>query len=343
MKKQYQMNIANIIYSNKNLSRLYCKISQLRFPNFEKEVERRAKLDIFDYKDIAQPLPKCYFELCTDNNCFGIGYCIRQYMGSKQRFIDALAEHGYFFGSYVQEMEKVSFTKKLLTFGDIRKKHIEAKVDGKDVICIGPYIHYAAPYYDHERFQKEKNKLGKMLLVFFSHSGTGQTVEFDVDYLISKIEEVRSLFDNVVISLFWSDITPILVKKLTGMGYKIFSSGHRYDYYFLSRQKTIINLADMTMSNSVGTHIGYCTYLGKPHWIIRQHITKKSLNSIGTANIAISERLSKDSANTEELETFYKAFSEYHSELTSEQKAIASKFFGFNHIKSVEEMKTILI
>ena len=68
------MSLASTIYKSKLLSALYCKVSQVRAPGFKKEVNRRATLDIFDYQGIAQPLPKCYHELLTDNNCFGIGW-----------------------------------------------------------------------------------------------------------------------------------------------------------------------------------------------------------------------------------------------------------------------------
>ena len=336
------MNISNIVYSSKLLSLLYCKISQLRNSDFKKEVERRAKLDIFDYKDIAQPLPKCYYEPLTDNNCFGIGWCIRQYVGSKKKYINALAEHGYFFGTYVQEAEKITWAKKLLTFSDVRKQHIEAVVKGKEIIPIGPYIHYAPDYYDKMRYKELKSKLGRTLLVFFSHAGTGQSVQFDLDALIEKINSVRKDFQTVVISLFWSDINPDIEKRLKDEGYLLFSSGHRYDYYFLSRQKTMIKLADVTMSNSPGTHIAYCSYLNKPHWLVRQEIKFADVNSIGAANTAIVEMQTKDFVNRQEKEELYHTFSEYSTTLTEEQKKICNKIFGLNKVRSKEELRDML-
>lgn len=336
------MNIQKIVYKLKLLSWLYCEASQWQNLGFKKEVERRAKLDIFDYKEIAQPLPKCYYEPLTDNNCFGIGWSIRQYVGSKKKFINALAEHGYFFGTYVQEMEKITYAHKLLTFSDVRKEHIEAVIKDKKVYPIGPYVHYAPDYYDEKRFGEEKAKLGKTLLVFFSHSGTGESVSFDLDALIEKINSIKSGFKTVVISLFWSDINPDIEKRLLGEGYKIFSSGHRYDYYFLSRQKTMIKLADVTMSNSTGTHLAYCSYLNKPHWIVRQEINVKALNAKGLGNMAISEMMAKDPVNLKENNDMYEVFAEYREELTEEQKALCDKYFGLSYIRTVDEMKEII-
>lgn len=336
------MSFANFVYGSKPLSWLYCKVSQWKNPAFKAEVERRAKLDLFDYKGIAQPLPKCYYEPLTDNNCFGIGWSIRQYIGSSKNYINALAEHGYFFGTYVQEMEKITYAKKLLTFSDVRKKHIESVIKDKEVYPIGPYVHYAPDYYDEKRFAEEKEKLGRTLLVFFSHSGTGESVSFDLDALIEKINSIRKEFKTVVISLFWSDINPDIEKRLIGEGYKIFSSGHRYDYYFLSRQKTMIKLADMTMSNSTGTHLAYCSYLNKPHWIVRQEIKTIALDEKGVANIAISEMQRKDIVNQQENDELYKAFAEYNEVLTEEQRMVCDKYFGLSYVRSVDEMKEIL-
>lgn len=330
------------VYSSKPLCWLYCKVSQLRFPGFKKEVERRAKLDLFEYKQIAQPLPKCYNEICTDNNCFGIGWSLRQYAGLKRSYCNALVEHGYFFGTYVEEQEEITFAKKILTFGDIRKKHIEAVVNVKDVYPIGPYIHYAPDYYDEAHFAEEKNKLGRTLLVFFSHSGTGESVSFDIDALIERINSIRKDFQTVVISLFWSDINPEIEKRLKDEGYLIFSSGHRYDYYFLSRQKTMIKLADVTMSNSVSTHVAYCTYLKKPHWIIRQEIISKAINEKGVANVAIAEKIGKDIVSQQEQEELYQAFAEYGELLTDEQLKVCDKYFGLSYVRSREEIKNFI-
>lgn len=331
-----------IVYKLKFLSQLYCWVSQIRFPSFKNEVERRAKMDLFDYKEIGQPLPKCYYEICTDNNCFGIGWSIRQFIGYRKTYLNAMVEHGYFFGTYVQKVEKITFTKKLLTFSDVRKKHIEAIVENKKVYPIGPYIHYAPDYYDRKRFGQEKKKLGRLLLVFFCHSGTGESVSFDMDALIKKINSIRKDFDSVAVSLFWSDINQEIEKRMKAENYLIFSAGHRYDYYFLARLKTMIKLADVTMSNSVGTHLAYCSYLNKPHWIVRQEIKQKALNKKGAANIAIAEMINRDIINQQEQEELYQVFAEYSEILTYEQRKVCDKYFGLSYVRTKEEMKRIL-
>ena len=166
---------------------------------------------------------------------------------------------------------------------------------------------------------------------------------FDLDALIEKINSVRNNFKTVVISLFWSDINPEIEKRLKDEGYIIFSSGHRYDYYFLSRQKTMIKLADMTMSNSMGTHLAYCSYLNKPHWIVRQEITARAFNKTGEANIAVSDMIGRDLVNQQENEELYQAFAEYGEVFTDEQRKVCDKYFGLSYIRSKEEINNFIL
>lgn len=331
------------IYSSKLLSSVACWATRLLHRDFPREIEKRSKLNLFDYKGIAQPLPKYYQEILTDNNSFGIGYWLRKYSNINANHINSFVEHGYFWGEYASTQEQQTFAKQILTFGEVRKKHIEAKIKDKTVIPIGPYIHYASDFYDKEKTAQLKDKLGRVLLVFFSHAATGCSVNFDEDYLISKIEEVKSGFDTVIISLFWSDINPEWVAKLEKHHYIVFSSGHRYDPYFMSRQKTVISLADATMSNNIGTHIAYCTYMGKPHWIVKQEITYSSKDGAGNGNLEAITKIKSDNQSAAEKNELMDTFSSYSETLSDEQVAVASKYFGFDYVKSPEEMYKVLL
>lgn len=332
-----------IIYSSKTLSYFACLFTRILHPDFQKEIKRRSEMDLFDYNGVAKPLPKYYQEILTDNNCFGIGFSLRKYANIKGNHINSFVEHGYFFGEYVSIQEKQTFAKQILTFSDLGKKRIEAQIKDKTVVPIGPYIHYASGFYDADKTAQLKKKLGRVLLVFCSHAATGCSVKYDEDYLISKIEEVRNGFDTVIVSLFWSDMNPEWVAKLEAHNYIVFSSGHRYDPYFLSRQKTVISLADVTMSNNIGTHIAYCTYMGKPHWIVRQEVKYTSKDGKGEDNLNIVKQIKQDASATMEREELMNTFAEYSEQLIDEQKSVASKYFGFDYIKTPEQIREILL
>lgn len=335
------MGLKSIIVKSKVLSFVVFRMLHLKNHKYKDLIERRISADLFDYKTIAQPLPNSYDEICPDNNCFGIGYCIRNYCGLKISHINAFVEHGYFFGQYVSDQETKSFAKVILTFGDIRKKHIESRIN-KKAVPIGPYIHYAPDYLSPEQYAQKKKELGRVLLVFFSHSGTGCSVEFDVDYIISKIESIRDDFDTVVISLFWSDIKEEITAKLEEMGYRVFSAGHRYDYQFLSRVKTMISLADVTMSNCISTHIAYCSYLKKPHWFVDQDIIAKAETKKAKDNIRIGTQITNDPVAIVERDEIASAFKLYSKELTDEQRLVCEKYFGFNYIRRPDELSEII-
>ena len=59
-------------------------------------------------------------------------------------------------------------------------------------------------------------------------------------------------------------------------GFECVTAGHIYDPFFLSRLKSIIDLATITTSNEIGTHIGYCIFMGKPHYFYNSSVEYKS-------------------------------------------------------------------
>lgn len=328
-----------IVYKSKMLSYFACVLTRLHHPGFQKEIKKRSELDLFDYKNIAKSLPKYYEEICTDNNCFGIGRCIRKYSGYKGSYVKGWIEHGYFYFDTVSSLASISFAKSILTFGSHREKVNVQYLPKKKCVKIGPYIHYADDYIDEETFKELKAKLGRVLLVFPMHSGTGQKVQYDIDELFKNVESVAGDFDTVLFSLFWTDINSEYVSQIESRGFKTVCSGHRFDPYFLSRQKTIIKLADVTLSNGLGTNLVYCTYLKKPHWLIRQKRTYASLNAIGDKHKTFQENnINKASV----VELLYDIFKDYRNDLSEVQYDLCSQLFGFNDIKSPIEMLDLL-
>lgn len=331
--------MAEFVYKSKLLCDLYCKWSRVSHLGFKNEVLRRNALDIFDYKGISQPLPKVYYEICTDNNCFGIGYSIRQYAGYKKPFINGWIEHGYFYADAISDLAGISFTNNILTFGGHRELVNNKLLPQKKCFKIGPYVHYANDYVNEDEFIKIKKKLGKVLLVFPIHSGTGEKVLYEIEELFKIVNSVADGFDTVLFSLFWSDITEDYASEIEKRGYKIVCSGHRFDPFFLTRQKTIIRLADVTMSNGLGTNLVYCTYLKKPHWLVKQDANTLSLGKTGEKHKEYEEKNKNNSSIESEL---YDAFREYRETLSESQYQLCSKLFGFEEVKTPIEMLSLL-
>ncbi|PQB07822.1 hypothetical protein BST83_12160 [Polaribacter filamentus] len=331
--------IRHLIIKNKLINYLICYLLRIRNKKALFLIQKNKIEEIFNFRKISSPLGKYYNELIFDNNFFGLGYSLKTYCDLKQ--LNAYVEHGYFFGSYVPDDEKNWWCKKIITFSRHREEFIKKKTD-KEVIKIGPYIHYAEDYMVNADFDNLKNDLGKMLLVFPAHAATGAKIDFDTNLLIANINSVKNDFDTVVISLFWDQAQD---KKITSVykkeGYKIFSAGHRYDWYFLSRLKTMIKLSDYTMSNGVGTQLGYCIYLNKPHWIAKQKVTEVAFNSKGEENNSTytNEEYIIVSQEINEVEEVFKT---YLKIISKKQKELVNKYWGIDEVKSKKELFKLL-
>ena len=165
-------------------------------------------------------------------------------------------------------------------------------------------------------------------------------MEIDALKLIKKINKIASNYDTILVCLYYKDIlNNIYPKYFEVAGFKIVTAGNLYDINFLSRLKLIIQLADFTSSNSIGTHTGYCVYLNKPHFVIEQKI-KFSKDD----KTSIIEFRDNDQINLmeKEINEIIIEFSKYSIHITEIQKQIVNKYWGTSFIKNKDELKNLL-
>ena len=311
---------------------------------FDRIIEERKLLSVFNYVELAESIPYAPREIVIDNNLYGIAHALKKYANlDVKKSLNGYIEHGIFFGNLVREDEKIYPLKNVITYGAMRVKHLKASGINKDILPIGPFIHYAVPLLEGEEFYKLKKELGRVLLVFPSHSIIGVDSDYDQGAFINKIEKIRSDYDSVLVSLYWTDaLKPEIVRLYESFGYKIVSSGHRFDLNFLSRQRSIIELADFTISNSVGTHVGYCIYLNKPHYIYRQEIKYNAHNEKLKKHFdAVRTKENWDTLN-EELEELHEIFCNEKVEITEIQRKVVDKYWGISYLRSPEELRSLL-
>lgn len=306
------------------------------------ESEKRKSLSLFDYENLCADIPFGPEERVIDNNLYGQAHHLKKYAGITSD-LKAYLEHGLFWGGMVHEDEYHWHFKKIITWSEKRKRDIEKKIPRKEAIPVGPFIHYAESVYDENTFNNLKKELGKVLLVFPGHSIINLKAEFDTNAFIQEIEKVKLDFDNVLISLYYIDAKNREARKVyEDRGYIVVTSGNRYDLNFIARQKTYILLADMTMSNEVGTHIGNCVHLNKPHYVFQQKLDRI------TSKAGELERHTKMLSNDEVVLTeiqkaeVAEAFSQHQSMLSQEQKEIVDIYWGTSSIKSAEELRRLL-
>ena len=290
-------------------------------------INKAGNLQISKYMEIAQYSGKYLSEYIIDNNYYGVGYSLKEYIG-RNKPLNAFIEHGYIFGSFVDLSCNIWYPQCIITFGKVRKRHLQKKTS-KNIIPIGPYIHYAKDYLNDLDFQKAKNKYGKMLLVIPVHGPTGGQIAYDMNILVDQIDDMKAQYDTIAVCLFYSDIqNHEVVNFYKKKGYQLFCAGDRYDWNFLSRLKSIIKLSDFTVSNYPGTHVGYCIYMGKPHWLIEQKVVRKPITEKGFHNLFTIRNDSEFASLESELREVSTAFTDYSENISEHQLELVEKYWG---------------
>lgn len=327
-------------YTNKIISKIvYTFFNFLYKKKYDKEVKKRALLSIFEYDKLTKKLPYKPNEYIIDNNLYGIGFWLKKYSGLMKSFkINGYVEHGLFIGSLVKKESIDCFANSIFTFGESRFNHLSKRTN-KRINIIGPYIHYADSLLNEFETLKQKKDLGSVLLVFPSHSIKDLAVDYDSKEFVNEIKKIAKSYDSVLVCLYYIDA---LNEKITNFyeahGFKITTAGHAYDYNFLSRLKSIIKLADYTISNSTGTHVGYCIYLNKPHYIFSQktNYQGKNIKELKLRSVYETKTLKLEQ---EEIKT---AFSLKNNGITNEQKEIVDKYWGLPYIMTPEALSIVL-
>jgi hypothetical protein len=139
-------------------------------------------------------------------------------------------------------------------------------------------------------------------------------------------------YDTVRACLYWKNID--LAREYQKFGIEVVTAGHAFDPLFLPRLRSLIELSDLTVSNCVGTHLGYSVSLGKPHLLVNQDIER--VDSKNEYYKGFVEDYLK------EIEKLNSAFGKYSESVTIDQRKILSYYAGFEHLKTPEEMNKIL-
>ncbi len=341
--KKIRSTCAYVLKNNKLILFIFNYYYKLKNRNeFFLQIEKRGKLSLFEYQELAKPIPFCPIEKVKDSNYYGYAAALKKYTGLKT--LPFSIEHGLYLGSYVPKASYYRTIRSIITFSENRKSHLREGGIEKKIVPIGPYIHYAEPLLDDQSFQKLKLELGRVLLVFPSHSSLEELSKVDIQPFILEIKQLSKGFDTVLTCMYYIDIlNNNCCQSYIDAGFKIVTAGNIFDVNFIRRLKSIILLADFTVSNSIGTHLGYCVYLEKPHYIYKQKV-----NYVSTTNPNIILPRSRN-WNTNQLITLdqerdeiYKYFSSISLVITDEQRNCADKYWGMTSLRSTDELRQLL-
>ena len=97
----------------------------------------------------------------------------------------------------------------------------------------------------------------------------------------------------------------------------------------------------MTMSNEVGTHVGYCVYLKKPHYIFRQELKKTGVSQKEMQREDVLYQEGEYEQRIKEKDEVADYFKDYKATISKEQHEIVDKYWGTSSVKSPEELRSL--
>lgn len=204
-------------------------------------------------------------------------------------------------------------------------------------IPIGAPFFYSRSLYNDEFIKEEKKRLGRNLLAFPMHSTHFINTEYDSSKFIEVLKKERERFDSVRVCLYWKDILRGGHKEYVDAGVECVCCGHIFDLMFLSRQRSLFEIADATISNRVGSHIGYSLFLNKPHRLVPDDF---ELVDIKYSEGQEEQKIMEESVNYNDINDVF-MMDDY--KITERQREVVDRLWGVSDIKSPKEIREILM
>lgn len=304
---------------------------------YKKEIYNRSKLALSDIIPLSRNINM--FTAFTEeihpvNDWYGHARSFKNYMGLPQNYqFKFVNEHGVFLTEQVAETELETDLPSFVTYSSYRVNVL--KKYKEHVFKIGPFIHYSPHFYSKEKIEAEKKRLGKNILIFHGHSLKSLIQNYNNNWFMKKVKKIAKDFDTIRVCMYWIDIQLGLHKYYQDLGLECVTAGHILDPFFIPRLKSMLEIADLTISNDAGTHVGYSIYMNKPHIIL--HKFPKLQASKHREELTFDLWSSKPYIDTIE------AFSSTKFKITSNQLEVIKTYFGGKEdTKTKEEFKKIV-
>lgn len=264
-----------------------------------------------------------------ENECYGHYPAIQDYCGYYSCPSGVIMEHGVNFS--VSLPSKVNLNETFALFFQSNYKNAKIhKIDPmKLTFCIGPYIHYATPLYKDNEMRKLKEKLGKTVLVYLSHSTYKERVMRNYDTYREYAERYSGEFDTILFCIYWRDVDKEMYDTIRAIpNAEIVSAGFLYDPSFIRRTKSLMQMADLVVVDEIGTSVGYALYMNKKVEFIKSKDSRILAQTDSQTNAYLD--------NQKRVEVALRKGD------SGKIKEIYEEFWGGRYIKTQEEMRIIL-
>lgn len=310
--------------------------SVVKFRIIQKEKQLRARIKQLLGRETLLPED---IPLIPSNWGYGHEHWLKSYAGYKGDILAAI-EHGVYFGDqvlgYGNPIHEEWQIGSIITYGDYRRELLEKTYPNNHIHMIGPYINYAPTdeaFYSKLRSVIDDSK--RTVTLFPAHSAETVKRIFDHSSLIEKtLEFARKVeCENKMVCLRLIDCDSALARRYQEAGFEVISCGLSSPA-FLPRQRAILECSDVTLSNDLGTHVGYSLALGKPHYAI---------NPVGLD--VIDETLLDLNLNTlrAQKEQFAAVFeADVSCSISQAQKDFVEYYWGLSEHKESAAIRNIL-
>jgi len=329
---------------NKNTVNLFLCLDLIGITKITKKIfhhfflSKKKRLRITNIEELSKPISLSIYmmgtsELHKSNDWYGHATVLKKFAGIDNDYpIKAAIEHGADLNP-PWERDLNSPFRVLIGFG--KNCHNYPYDITKKVYTIGPFIHYAQSQLTPHELTFERKRLKKNLLVFPSHSTTVTDASYDIEEFCKKLTTMKRNFKSIRICLYWKDINNGIHRIYRKCGFECVTAGHIFDPLFLPRLKSIIETSTITMSNAVGTHIGYCIFLKKPHYFFSQQVDHRGTNKDEIKLITHIEK-------SDIYQKIENAFSIYSETISEKQSKLVDLYWGLSEIKTKQELRSII-
>ena len=310
--------------------------------NFIVDLNRRYNLPLQNVEALAKNYSfediKSISSDSDEPNYYGSFWTLQYYAGISLMNLpprDFSIQHGIVYEIHEWEKKKQNIVN--FVWSDKVADMFRKQIGAKRVYAIGAPFFYAKSLLSEVEIENEKLRLGRNLLAFPMHSTHYIKKVYNPYSFINLLKTQNEKFDTVRVCLYWKDVQDGLAELYTKAGFECVCCGHMFDQYFLQRQKSLYEIADATISNAIGSHIGYSISMGKPHWL---KLDEFELHDIeGDEGDEEMEIINK----SDNYHDIVKAFqnNEFYR-LTETHKKIVDEYWGMSCIRTKNELNTLL-